>query len=60
MAETLLYWINTETKLSKPIKNIEKVYCSSCELRFIDNWKLTKVYAKQGEFAEFEIGKEVQ
>ena len=40
------------------IKNIKKVYSSSCELRFIDNWKLTKVYAKQGEFAEFEIGKE--
>lgn len=28
MAETLLYWINTETKLSKPIKNIEKDFSS--------------------------------
>ena len=44
--------------MKRLIKNIKKAYCSSCELRFIDNWKLTKVYAKQGEFAEFEIGKE--
>lgn len=36
------------------IEDIEKVYNNSCPLRFINNWKLTEVYAKQGENASFE------
>ena len=37
----------------KPIKELEKVYEESCELRFISNWKLTKFYAQQYEKAIF-------
>lgn len=43
-----------------PIKDIRKAYNDSCELRFINNWKLTKTYAKQEELAKFEIEKEAK
>lgn len=36
------------------IKDIEKIYNSSCSLRFIYNWKLTKTYVSQCENARFE------
>lgn len=36
------------------IKDIEKIYNLSCELRFIHNWKLTKTYVSQFEKAIFE------
>ena len=36
------------------IKDIEKIYKSSCSLRFIENWKLTKTYVSQFENARFE------
>ena len=37
-----------------PIEEIEKTYKNSCELRFINNWKLTKTFVKQFEKANFE------
>ena len=37
------------------IEDIEKYYNNSCELRFIRNWKLTKIYVKQFEKAVFEM-----
>ena len=30
-----------------PITKLKETYENSCSLRFINNWKLTKVYAKQ-------------
>jgi len=30
---------------------LEEIYDRSCDLRFINNWKLTKTYAAQGEVA---------
>lgn len=35
------------------IEYIEEVYNNSCSLRFINNWKLTEVYAEQFEEANF-------
>lgn len=35
------------------INDLPEIYATSCELRFINNWKLDKTYAKQGEKAEF-------
>ena len=37
-----------------PIKDLQKVYEYSCELRFISNWKLTTFYAPQYEVALFD------
>lgn len=37
-----------------PIKDLQKVYEHSCELRFISNWKLTTFYAPQHEVALFD------
>lgn len=36
------------------IKDIEFIYNTSCPLRFIRNWKLTKTYVSQFENARFE------
>ena len=33
---------------------VEDLYVTSCELRFISNWKLDKTYVKQFEKAIFE------
>ena len=42
------------------IDELEQKYRNSCDYRFIDNWKLTKSYVKQGEMATFqEIEKEM-
>lgn len=35
------------------ICEIENIYNKSCYLKFIDNWKLNKVYAQQFETATF-------
>ena len=35
------------------ISEIEDVYNKSCELKFIRNWALTKLYVSQFENAEF-------
>ena len=37
-----------------PIKSIKFVFDSSCPLRFISNWSLTKNYVGQSEHAVFE------
>lgn len=37
-----------------PIKEIEETYNNSCELKFINNWKLDKFFVKQFEEANFE------
>lgn len=37
-----------------PINMLEEIYNKSCELRFINNWKLNKTYAAQFENAVFE------
>lgn len=37
-----------------PIKNLQKIYELSCELRFISNWKLTTFYVPQYEVALFD------
>ena len=36
------------------IRDIEDTYWSSCDLRFIHNWKLTETYVSQFEEAEFD------
>lgn len=36
------------------IKKLEDVYEASCPLKFINNWKLTTIYAPQCEDAKFE------
>ena len=36
------------------IKELEDIYIQSCELRFIDNWKLDKCFASQYERVVFE------
>ncbi len=36
------------------IEKLFEVWCESCSLRFINNWKLTKHYVKQFEKANFE------
>lgn len=33
---------------------LEKIYNTSCPLRFISNWKLNKNYVEQGKEAKFE------
>lgn len=35
----------------EPIEKLKECYYNSCELRFINNWKLTTCYAKQEEVA---------
>ena len=35
------------------IETIEDVYNNSCSLKFINNWKLTEVYAEQFKEATF-------
>lgn len=35
------------------INELQEIYDNSCELRFIYNWKLSEVYAKQFENAVF-------
>lgn len=37
-----------------PISDLEKVFESSCELRFINHWALNKTYVDQFEDANFE------
>ena len=36
------------------IQDLERVYDRSCPLKFINNWKLDKCYAEQGEEAIFD------
>lgn len=35
------------------IKDLEKIYKNSCELKFISNWKLNATYVGQFEDCEF-------
>jgi len=37
-----------------PISFLRRKYQESCGLQFIENWKLTKTYARQFEEASFE------
>lgn len=41
-----------------PIDRLADAYETSCELRFINNWSLTKTYAGQFEDAAIELGEE--
>ena len=36
-----------------PISELEELYSNSCDLKFINNWKLTKTYCGQFEECEF-------
>lgn len=37
----------------RPIKELKRVFSSSCNLRFISNWKSDKEYVRQFERAKF-------
>lgn len=39
-----------------PISDLQSAYENSCELKFINNWKLDKTYVGQFENATFERG----
>ena len=36
------------------IQDLERIYNNACPLKFINNWKLDKCYAEQGEEAIFD------
>lgn len=36
------------------VEKLESTYNDSCDLRLIRNWKLTKLYAMQGQNAKFD------
>lgn len=39
----------------RPIEQLEATYNNSCELRFINNWKLDKTYVYQMDLDEYYV-----